>query len=111
MSLKINPAAIEQLKKKLANRLAIGCDAGAEAVKELVHVDTGRMQSSVRRDDPVIGDRVISCNILIGGTVESGVFQEQGIEKPVDYSLEEEIRHPQIRSNIVSVENAIVSRL
>lgn len=100
MTLKRNPKGIEKLKKALAKKLETVGDRGVDLIKNNVHIDTGRMQASVRRTDAAITKDKVEVTLIVGGTAEEGVYREQGIPREVNYAQVEELRHPQIRATI-----------
>lgn len=100
MTLTRNPKGMEKLKQALAKKLETVGDRGVDLIKNNVHIDTGRMQASVRRTDAAITPDKIEVTLIVGGTVEEGVYREEGLPRLVDYSSIEELRHPQIRAKI-----------
>lgn len=96
---------------ELPTQFASGMDAVVEIAEEVVNVDTGRMQKSIRHPDPVVEGSRILCPLIVGGVKVRGVFSEQTFEREVDYSLSVEIRYGTLRSHIPEFSDAIVQRM
>lgn len=97
MTFRIDPAGWSEFMSNLTTVLTESVDEAIAETKERVHIKTGRLQSSVRREDPQHAPDEISVDMVAGGSVERGVFMEMGLPKEVDYALEEEVRHPNLR--------------
>lgn len=72
-----------------------------EAVEDTrlnIHVQTGRLQKSLRSSEPTTDGRAVYISMIMGGVRIRGVFKEQNKERDVDYAVYEEIRHPQMRT-------------
>lgn len=96
MKLNVNQGNLDQYLEKLTEAVSECVDEGVEAAKQAVHVLTGRNRESIRQIEPETDSNGITLRLQVGGVAIPGVEFEQGIVAPVDYSLEEETRHPLI---------------
>ncbi len=102
MNIQINQAQLESLKQEILTKVQACVNEGVEASADAVHVFTGRNRESIRQEDPIkVSDSVYELRLKVGGVRIYGIELEQGLLADVDYSLEEEIRHPLVASNAV----------
>lgn len=109
--IQINRRAIASYTKDLTDAVSSCINSGMNSVKENIHVDTGRNRESVRQSELYLKGTMPTIDLIVGGIELRGVFSEQDIIKEVDYSLEEEIRHPIVRESFVPAVDEAVKRL
>ena len=98
MALYINYQEYEKFKRHLGTELKAIVDSAIEMTKPRIHVVTGRLQASLRSDDPYYQSaNEITVNLIAGGVTLPGIVDEIGIMKDVNYAFIEEVRHPMIR--------------
>jgi hypothetical protein len=97
----LNHAGIHALKDSLKAHVSKCVEKAIEETRPHIHVDTGRLQASLRAIEPEDDGDTYLTGAVMGGVRMRGVVREQGIEKDVDYGLYEEIRHPQLRENFI----------
>lgn len=81
-----------------------------EDTRPHVHVDTGRLQKSLRLVPGHYQGSAYISGLLAGGIRLRGVVREQNIERDVNYTMYEEIRHPQMRTYFIPALVRRVSR-
>lgn len=96
--LNIDPKAFDSLKVLIANSLAQAASHQVDRLKGSLHIQTGRLVQSARQDPFCEIDKdSVTKKVRVGGTVEIGIYQEMGQLREVDYAIQEEVRHPQVR--------------
>ncbi len=105
----LDPNGLSLVRRQLEARLTNAAVSGSGAMKEIVRVDTGRMQKSIRTTPLVRPTPVESLIvILVGGIELYGVYREQDIKRLVDYSALVEIKYADIRKNLSFIIEAMV---
>jgi hypothetical protein len=111
MRIELNGPGLRRYREHLKDVLKSIVDEGIEEGRPYVHVDTGRLQKSLRQEGPEVNGKRITTLVVAGGIRLRGIYREQDIEKDVDYALTEEIRHPQIRAYTVPAILRVVRRV
>ena len=81
---KENRKADDAVRSLISDRLQAAVNAGADAARGVVHVQTGRLRGSIRVTEVMSDQDSITASILAGGG-------------EVDYAYEQEIKNPFIR--------------
>jgi hypothetical protein len=111
MKMEINYAAVRSHIASIVGAMVESVDQGIDEGRPYVHVDTGRLQASLRRDEPESQGQEVVVNVIAGGIRMRGIFREQTIQRDVSYAIFEETRHPQIRSFTVPAVLRAVRRI
>lgn len=103
----ISQAGVQRLKKHLEERLRNGMDEVVAYTRSVVRVDTGRMQSTVRRTDVEHqGNRMMS-RMIVGGLKVPGIYREIGEMRLVDYAAIVESKYADISRNLPRLYNIL----
>ena len=97
MTYRMTRTDTQQLYRELTSYLQDVVDQAVEDTRPHIHVDTGRLKKSLRAGKVRRVGNDLEVRVIMGGLRLYGVVREEDIQKDVDYSLEEETRHPQMR--------------
>jgi hypothetical protein len=104
----MNNDALSSLEELLLSKLQDGCDNAVEVIQANTPIDTKRLYTTTRTDEPIVDSDKLQINIVIGGEELAGILREQGIVKEVDYAIDVERRYQYIGRNLTEIENAII---
>ena len=105
-----NQAGKDWVEREIISFVDKAVAAAVEDTRPYIHVDTGRLQKSLR---PIPGERsgsVYLTGLIAGGIRLRGVVREQDKERDVAYAMIEEVRHPQMRAYFIPALTRRVSR-
>lgn len=104
----MNNDALSALEQILLSKLQDGCDNAIEVIQGNTPIDTKRLYTTTRTDEPIIESDRLQINIVIGGEELAGILREQNIVKEVDYAIHVERKYQYIGRNLTEIENAVI---
>jgi hypothetical protein len=104
----MNNNALSSLEELLLSKLQEGCDNAVEIIQSNTPIDTKRLYTTTRTDEPIVEPDKLQINIVIGGEELAGILREQNKVKEVDYAIHVERKYQYIGRNLTEIENAII---
>jgi hypothetical protein len=111
MNYTVDGKGVEEFKNLLAEKLLVGCQAGAEELQNYTPIDTKRLFTSTRAVNLEIHPTSIACTIRAGGVNLPGELREVGINRDVDYAIFVEVRTGYITENLGTIGQVITDNL